>query len=466
MSASFLEYKDVDAAFWSILSSQWEGEAVSVQEAKQQGFSEPDLQPPVDYAEEAMVFKQQWEDRFATLTPAPEERASLFSKYFFTWLNPTITLAHDEALEEEKFPPPSRHHRARMAGSRLSNDFRQREMMDGGLLWSDRVEHTILSSGKDGCPAEVQVIPNPLSEVAFVGESQVKGRLRWVGQLSCCCESQHIYAGVEWNLETPAYRSAGTHGTGGESTNGNGSGLHRGSIHGEQLFYQVASTAAPRCSIEPVHSIELMHPVHRSHSKSTSRPPPSHPRRPNLVWSLWRVFKADLLGIFPAATVQLFAFNLASPLLIRWYVQYLEQSDASAWAGIGLLLLFFVIKGVEPLASNKYEQRAERVAALFRTACLSVVFEKCLTISTDSYAKPEINAGRVLTMASSDVENIKDFPRDMVHLIMAPAILFFCLGMMLYLLGWCALGGVVMVVLLLPIQGLLVAGALPEALLR
>ncbi|KAG5471362.1 hypothetical protein LSCM1_01446 [Leishmania martiniquensis] len=99
--------------------------------------------------------------------------------------------------------------------------------------------------------------------------------------------------------------------------------------------------------------------------------------------------------------------------------------------------------------------RSRRLSSLWRTSALALVFEKCLTVSPDELSRPDLNIGRILTMASSDIENIKEFPMQMMYLWMAPSMLTLYVAFLFVLVGPSALAAVVLFAASLPVQAAL-----------
>ncbi|TPP41473.1 ABC transporter family protein [Leishmania donovani] len=364
------------------------------------------------------------------LEEAPEERSGVLSRYLLRWLNPYVMLAWRERLEEAYMPPPQRAHRAVCCGALLSRAFREEEVRGGRDAWRARVEAAlpVQCGACDDPSGESEVIGgdyngrwggarvaaiNELSRVRFRGEEGVHGRLRWVGYVRSSDTPHTLLCGVEWDADSalPPYR-ARVAGDAAEEV------VHDGCVQGERLFYQVQDGRA-RCTCEYVQDLV---PVSTIGIADTGCP--RMPHAPSLLWALLRTFRSDLMAILPPSIAGMIC-EVSTPWLLQQFVLFLQSSKERAGARKGLLFfsILVIVKLVQPALMNKEMHRSRRVSSLFRTSTLALIFEKCLTISPDALSRPDMNTGRVLAMASSDVENIKEFPTRVMFLWMAPTML-------------------------------------------
>ncbi|AYU81342.1 pentamidine resistance protein 1 [Leishmania donovani] len=394
------------------------------------------------------------------LEEAPEERSGVLSRYLLRWLNPYVMLAWRERLEEAYMPPPQRAHRAVCCGALLSRAFREEEVRGGRDAWRARVEAAlpVQCGACDDPSGESEVIGgdyngrwggarvaaiNELSRVRFRGEEGVHGRLRWVGYVRSSDTPHTLLCGVEWDADSalPPYR-ARVAGDAAEEV------VHDGCVQGERLFYQVQDGRA-RCTCEYVQDLV---PVSTIGIADTGCP--RMPHAPSLLWALLRTFRSDLMAILPPSIAGMIC-EVSTPWLLQQFVLFLQSSKERAGARKGLLFfsILVIVKLVQPALMNKEMHRSRRVSSLFRTSTLALIFEKCLTISPDALSRPDMNTGRVLAMASSDVENIKEFPTRVMFLWMAPTMLTLYVAYLFVLVGPSALAAVLVFAALLPVQG-------------
>ncbi|KAK7199134.1 pentamidine resistance protein 1 [Novymonas esmeraldas] len=395
------------------------------------------------------------------LEEAPEEQSSAVVRYLLSWLDPYITLAWRERLEEAYMPPPQRAHRAVCCGALLDCAFREEEMRSGRDAWRAHVEVAVATGAAPvgaaaaggGVGGARVAAPNALARVGFRGEEGVRGRLRWVGYVRSSNTPHALVGGVEWDAGSalPLYR-----------TRLADDAAHDGCVHGERLFHQV-QPGQPRCTCEYVHDlVPLLESGAAAPAGSLAAP-----HAPSLMWAMLRTFKSDLWAMLPPTVVSVMC-EVSTPWLLQRFVLFLQSNKEKDGVRKGLLyfLLFVVVKLLQPVMTNKQMHRARRVSSLFRTSALALVFEKCLTVSPDALSRPDMNTGRVLTMASSDMESIKNFPIQVMFLWMAPAMLVFYIAYIFSLVGWSALAGLLVVLVSLPVQGWVTAlmGSTQESL--
>nr|CAJ2478290.1 unnamed protein product [Leishmania braziliensis] len=407
-----------------------------------------------------------------SLEEAPEERSSALGRYLLSWLNPYIALAWREQLEEAYMPLPQRAHRAVYCGARLSSAFRE-EVRTGRDAWRMRVEAALPAHRGDGndiagasdiggddhhggCGGARVAVANELARVAFRGEGDVRGRLRWVGYVQSSDTPHELLGGVEWDADStlPLYR-ARLHGDAAAEA------VHDGCVHSERLFHQVQAGRA-RCTCEYVRDL-----VPLLVSGSADIGCPRMPRAPSLLWTLLRTFRSDLMAMLPPSIGALVC-EVSTPWLLQQFVLFLQSNKALEGVGKGLFFfsIFVALRLAQPALINKAMHRARRTASLFRTSTLALIFEKCLTVSPDALSRPDMSTGRVLTMASSDIENIREFSMQVMYLWSAPIMLTLYVVYLFVLVGWSALAAVLVFAVSLPVQGGLanVMGAAQESL--
>ncbi|CBZ29199.1 p-glycoprotein-like protein [Leishmania mexicana MHOM/GT/2001/U1103] len=401
-----------------------------------------------------------WASVRGSLEQAPEERSGVFARYLLRWLDPYVTLAWRERLEEAYVPPPQRAHRAVCCGALLSRAFREEEVRRGRDAWRSRVETALpVRCGDRNDPAgESDVgggghhgrwvgarvgVGNELSRVAFRGEEGVHGRLRWVGYVRSSDTPHTLVCGVEWDADSalPLYRVRAAGDAAAEV-------VHDGCVHGERLFYQVQDGRA-RCTCEYVQDLV---PVSVGGIADTRRP--RMPHAPSLLRALLHTFRSDLMAMLPPSIAGMIC-EVSTPWLLQQFVVFLQSSKEREGVRTGLLFfsIFVIVKLAQPALMNKEMHRSRRVSSLFRTSTLALIFEKCLTVSPDALSRPDMSTGRVLTMASSDVENIKEFPTRVMFLWMAPTMLTLYVAYLFILVGPSALAAVLVFAASLPVQG-------------
>ncbi|KPA84112.1 putative mitochondrial ABC-thiol transporter [Leptomonas pyrrhocoris] len=341
--------------------------------------------------------------------PSAEDRANWFQQLYYGWIGDFIYKAAAGAITEADLPPPTRTTRTYYTGKVLSQQ--THADLDKSRRWD----------GYIGC------------EVVCKKEPETSGVLRWVGYIPQSDHPRALVAGVEWRV-APRHRR--------QAEPGNPVAMHNGVVHGERLFYPHLQNA--HCSCEPVNTLYL------SSTRSPIRPGP--PPSPDLLLTL---FKAHAYHMWAQILPKLLS-DLASvflPVLLEFFVKYLDAGNATWVWGLGLVLTIFFTSVVQSCASHKYDHISIRSAALFETSSMALLFEKCFTVSQKSLQRPDMSVGRIMNMAGNDVDNIGSLNWYVMFFWSAPLQLSLCIVLLVRLVGWCALPGVAVLFVTFPIQG-------------
>ncbi|KAK7195831.1 pentamidine resistance protein 1 [Novymonas esmeraldas] len=340
--------------------------------------------------------------------PTAEDRANWFQQLYYGWIGDFIYKAAAGSITEADLPPPSRSTRTHHTGRRLSRQ------THADIAASRRWD------GYIGC------------EVAYEAEPETSGVLRWVGYMQQSDHPRSLLAGVEWRV-APRHRRHAVAGAGGA--------LHNGVVHGERLFRPHHNNW--RCSCEPVDRVFL------SATRNPMRPGP--PPSPDLLWAL---FGAHWYHVWAQIAPKLLS-DLAAvllPVLLEYFVRYLD-ADAATWGwGVGLVLTIFLTSAVQSCAAHKYDHISIRSAALFETSSIALLFEKCFTVAPRSLRRPDMSVGRIMNMVGTDVDNVGSLNWYLMYFWSAPLQLTLCILLLIRLVGWCALPGVAALFITLPLQ--------------
>ncbi|KAL7711246.1 ATP-binding cassette protein subfamily C member 1, partial [Lotmaria passim] len=340
-----------------------------------------------------------------------EDKANWFQQLYYGWIGDFIYKAAAGAITEADLPPPTRSTRTYHTGKKLS----QQAHAD--------IEESRRWNGYIGC------------EVVYKKEPETSGMLRWVGYLQQSDYPRSLVAGVEWRV-APRYRR--------QAEAGSPVAMHDGVVHGERLFTPHHQNA--RCSCEPVDNVYL------SSTRSPIRPGP--PPSPDLLLTLFKAHSYHMWAqILPKLLSDLAAVFL--PVLLEFFVKYLDASDATWHWGVGLVLTILATSLVQSCASHKYDHISIRSAALFETSSMALLFEKCLTISQKSLQRPDMSVGRIMNMVGNDVDNIGSLNWYVMYFWSAPLQLSLCIVLLVRLVGWCALPGVAVLFVTFPLQGVI-----------
>ncbi|KAG5504716.1 hypothetical protein GH5_05342 [Leishmania sp. Ghana 2012 LV757] len=358
------------------------------------------------------VFSNQLDELWGcepTYTATAEDKASWFQQLYYGWIGDFIYKAAAGSITEEDLPPPSRNTRTYHTGRKLSRQ--AHADIEASRRWNRYV----------GC------------EVAFKAEVETSGVLRWVGYVQQSDYPRSLVAGVEWRVPPRHRRQAAT---------GSAAALHNGVVHGERLFWP--RNENQRCSCEPVDRVQLR----LTRSSVHPRTPPS----PNLLRTLCRTHWYHVWAqVLPKLLSDVAAVLL--PVLLEHYVKYLD-ADVAPWGwGMGLVLTIFLTSVIQSCMAHKYDHISIRSAALFETSLMALLFEKCFTVSQRSLRRPDMSVGRIMNMVGNDVDNIGSLNWYLMYFWSAPLQLTLCILLLMRLVGWCALPGMAVLLLTLPLQG-------------
>ncbi|TMW65000.1 hypothetical protein Poli38472_009167 [Pythium oligandrum] len=182
--------------------------------------------------------------------------------------------------------------------------------------------------------------------------------------------------------------------------------------------------------------------------------------KPALWRALWQAFGPNMVyaGVYKFASDGL---GLAVPICINALIKYVED-PSSAWFnpqyfGFVISATLFVASILQSLTMQQQRHLVIREAIRVRSAIIMIVYEKALTLS--SQTKSTLGSGKILNLATVDANRVFDF-LYIVHYIWA-APLQFIIGtlLLLHYLGLAAFAGIAIMVLLLPLSIFLSAQA-------
>jgi ATP-binding cassette subfamily C (CFTR/MRP) protein 1 len=354
----------------------------------------------VIYVDEDTSKKPPQKDLWGTApaySSCPEDDASLASRMTYSWVRPYIQLAADEKLTADLMTPVQSDFRNIVVGKKLSDDF--------------KVQLDCRNSWNGLCGQRVALLSSP----------ECVGTLKWVGYAVQSSVPDALLAAVDWTGQPPKGLAVFSSGT----------------IDGEWLF-----DGSGTITLLPPARLKLL----GSH-QHVGTPP----TKPSITASLRRVLFNELWIQVPTKLVGDVAM-LSAPVALELFVQFLESDTPSLSRGLPIAALIFFIGLTQSLFMHKYYQISIRAGTLCRSALLGVLFEKCFTIAPKAMALPEMSVGRIVNMVSSDVEKAADFNERLMYLLSAPLQLIVCILLLYRLVGWCALVGVAVLVVTIPIQ--------------
>ena len=275
------------------------------------------------------------------------------------------------------------------------------------------------------------------------------GTLRWVGCIELSPNPKKLYAGVEWRVPPKQYcidkPSESAPLLAGQSDIQSSPALkpvfHNGTLNHERLF----EAESGRATCEPVG--DVLFPANLSLPTPTT---------PSLLWALLRSFgKAHAMCIltFTIHEVCLFAY----PIVLQLFIDELDPTvtpHPSWWKGALCVVAMCLISSTITVALHNSLNITIRAGVRWQNALSIMMFEKAFFISKKAIANPLMSSGRVITMMNSDAETMFVTCCWFLHLfVICPLELVVFLFLLYRVVGWTFVGGVVVFVLIMPVQG-------------
>ncbi|KAL7702961.1 multidrug resistance protein E [Lotmaria passim] len=420
-----------------------------------------------------------------------------WSLLLYTWLGDIMLKASREELTQKALPRPIRSYRAYNAGAILSHELQRQRAVEHGwdaLCGTAVVRYTgVARAARDRLPR--RVLRSLVRVMGWGGDDDrvtvaasglrvgATGVLRWCGRVQQYDTGGQRYAGVEWDATAVAAAQDG--GSNVAVAVGCVSAWHNGTVCGEHLFTTSDGRATATC--ECVEDVEITVP-HRfsSHGDEAAGNGESADRLPSVVHvrprgmsvarALFATLWKHMYRIIPIRVMR-DTCTICVPLLLQYYIEYLEKAAADAEAaalgdgsvsssktqiwvkGLAIVLLYFVFIGTQTVTQNYYFFTTFRCACMFRAAISGAVFEKCLTISSKPLAHPHINTGHIVNLLSSDVSNVEQFTLWFWASIGSAAQLIAGVTLLYRMMGWPAFLGFGVMFLAVPLQSIMMRKA-------
>ncbi|XP_034538656.1 canalicular multispecific organic anion transporter 1 [Notolabrus celidotus] len=175
-----------------------------------------------------------------------------------------------------------------------------------------------------------------------------------------------------------------------------------------------------------------------------------------LISTIYKSFKWLLIeSAFFKLLQDLLAF--ASPQLLKLMVSFTQDQSRYTWEGYVYAVLLLVVAILQSLFLQQYFQRCFVLGMKVRTAIMAAVYKKALVVSND--ARKESTVGETVNLMSADAQRFNDVT-NFIHLLWSCPLQIILSIVFLWLeLGPSVLAGLVVMVLMVPINGLLATKA-------
>ncbi|KAL3882085.1 hypothetical protein ACJMK2_028457, partial [Sinanodonta woodiana] len=161
----------------------------------------------------------------------------------------------------------------------------------------------------------------------------------------------------------------------------------------------------------------------------------------------WELFRSQLLKI--PSTIS----NFGHILLLKLLIDFAEDYSLMTWKGYVIVVGFFFNITFETLVYQQLCYITTTVALRFKTALISAVFTKSLTITNK--ARTEYTVGEIVNLMSVDVERIFSLIYFFWGLWASPVEVIIALSLLYVTVGPPMLAGLAVLILLIPLNAII-----------
>nr|ALU63337.1 canalicular multispecific organic anion transporter 1 [Oryzias melastigma] len=175
-----------------------------------------------------------------------------------------------------------------------------------------------------------------------------------------------------------------------------------------------------------------------------------------LLSTMYKTFKWLLIeSAFFKLLQDLLAF--VSPQLLKLMISFTQDPDSYVWEGYVYAVLLLLVAILQSLFLQQYFQRCFVLGMKVRTALMDAVYKKALVVSNDT--RKESTVGETVNLMSADAQRFNDVT-NFIHLLWSCPLQIIVSIVFLWLeLGPSVLAGLLVMVLMVPINGLLATQA-------
>ncbi|XP_017570742.1 canalicular multispecific organic anion transporter 1 [Pygocentrus nattereri] len=186
--------------------------------------------------------------------------------------------------------------------------------------------------------------------------------------------------------------------------------------------------------------------------KKEKKPDESNYPKSWLVPSILKTFKWILIESAIFKLLQdLLAF--ASPQLLKVMISFTQDKSIYVWQGYIYAVLLMIVTFLQSVFLQQYFHRCFVLGMKVRTAIMAAVYKKALVVSND--ARKESTVGETVNLMSADAQRFNDVT-NFIHLLWScPLQIILSIVFLWIELGPSVLAGLLVMVLMVPINGLL-----------
>ncbi|KAI6200965.1 hypothetical protein M3Y96_00790800 [Aphelenchoides besseyi] len=184
-----------------------------------------------------------------------------------------------------------------------------------------------------------------------------------------------------------------------------------------------------------------------SHGQCTPPKAVSHVKHPSIIVRLVGIIKWQfLLAMF--AKIVSDGLQFVNPLLLGELITFIDDSTLPQWYGIGLALGMFVNAETRSILLNNYQTIMQKISAKIQSILSLAVYEKALKLSM--VARQEKTLGEAVNLLAIDVDRITSLTLQVQQYWSSPFTIILALILLYRTIGFSAIGGVLILVMLIP----------------
>ncbi|CAJ0583003.1 unnamed protein product, partial [Mesorhabditis spiculigera] len=186
-----------------------------------------------------------------------------------------------------------------------------------------------------------------------------------------------------------------------------------------------------------------------SDKKLKNKGGPKLPKKPSIIWCLWRLFKWEMVG----ATMMKLASDLLqflNPAMLNLLITFTENPLAPWYEGLIYALGLGASNFIRSQLMNQYFTNMFRIGAQFQGVLTTAVYEKTMRLSNS--ARREKTVGEIVNLMAIDVERFKTIAPQIQQYWSSPLTIILCLIYLAQVVGWSAIAGVIIMLLVIPVN--------------
>uniref|UniRef100_A0A8B9NCF5 Canalicular multispecific organic anion transporter 1 n=1 Tax=Accipiter nisus TaxID=211598 RepID=A0A8B9NCF5_9AVES len=146
-----------------------------------------------------------------------------------------------------------------------------------------------------------------------------------------------------------------------------------------------------------------------------------------------------------------------SPQLLKLLIAFVSDEESFAWQGYLYAILLFLTALIQSLCLQQYFSLCFQLGINVRASLIAAIYKKALTMS--SATRKESTVGETVNLMSADAQRFMDTANFVHQLWSSPLQIILSIVFLWRELGPSVLAGIAVIVLLIPINGFLVAKA-------